>query len=183
MFILSGPEPHRKMLEDMVTAGMSGSPGRALLVRGMPGSFPEREIRGNLEIVSFMDSGGLRKAMGESEIIVCRSGYSSVMDLLVLGRRAVLVPTPGQTEQEHLGKWLASRGWFRVVRQQDFDPRKLMEGPEGGLSEGVAGGTEKGFLAGQVDGHRSRIAGKDLLGERVAAVLRKASVARSRVKS
>ena len=187
MVILSGPEPHRKMLEDMVTARMSRSPGRALLVRGTPGSFPEREIRGNLEIVSFMDSGGLRKAMGESEILVCRSGYSSVMDLLVLGRRAVLVPTPGQTEQEHLGKWLDSRGWFRVVRQQDFDLRKLMERPEGGLAEGiaegVAGGTEKGFWDCQMDGHRSRIAGKDRLAERVAAALRKAPVSRRRVKS
>ncbi len=169
MFLLSGPEPHRTMLEDMVKAGISSLPERALLVRGLPGSFPEREIRGNLEIVSFIDSGGLQKAIGESEIIVCRSGYSSVMDLLVLGRTAVLVPTPGQTEQEYLGKWLASKGWFRVVRQKDFDMQKLIARQTGGFAEG---GAERPSMGCEI-----------LLEQRVTDVLRKASAASGSVKS
>jgi hypothetical protein len=183
MFLLSGPEPHRTILEDMVKAEISGLPERALLVRGLPGSFPEREIRGNLEIVSFIDSGGLQKAIGESEIIVCRGGYSSVMDLLVLGRSAVLIPTPGQTEQEYLGKWLASKGWFRVVRQQDFNIQKLIARQKDGFAEGFVQRPHMGFGARMAERHKPVIAHKALLEQRVTDVLRKASAASGSVKS
>lgn len=120
LFILSGPEPHRSDLEEIVIGSLGGYPFKVLLVRGVPGGLPERESRDNIEIVSFMDSVCLLKAINDSELIVCRSGYSSVMDLLVLGKEALLVPTPGQTEQEYLGRWLREKGWFRVVPQKDL---------------------------------------------------------------
>ncbi len=120
MFILSGPEPHRSDLEEIVTGSLTGFPFKVLLVRGVPGGFPERESRDNIKIVSFMDSVNLQKAVNDSEMIVCRSGYSSVMDLLVMGKDALLVPTPGQPEQEYLGRWLREKGWFRVVSQKDL---------------------------------------------------------------
>ncbi len=183
LFLLSGPEPHRTTLEDMVKAGIGGLTEKALLVRGLPGSFPEREIRGNLEIVSFVDSGGLLKAIRESEMIVCRSGYSSVMDLLALGRTAVLVPTPGQTEQEYLGRWLASKGWFRVVRQKDFDMQKLIARQREGFAGDEAGRAHTGFGGSRAELQKRPIAHKLLLEQRVKDVLRKASGACGRSKS
>jgi hypothetical protein len=127
IFILSGPEPQRTMLEGMITGGCLRTGINALLVRGLPGEPPQWESRGNLEIVSYLASAGLLKAAGESELVVCRSGYSSVMDMLALGKTALLVPTPGQTEQEYLGKWLAQKQWFRVISQKEFKVETIIE--------------------------------------------------------
>jgi hypothetical protein len=157
MFILSGQEPLRGMLEGRIIEGCLKSGIKALLVRGLPGIPAKTERRGNLEIVTFLDSAEMYKAIGKSQIVVCRSGYSSVMDMLALGKRAVLVPTPGQTEQEYLGKWLGGKGWFHVVSQKDFDVGAIC---------GIIG------LADQGTGFPLYPEGKDLLLERVQAVTR-----------
>ena len=135
MFILSGPEPQRSILEKIITDRMRGAGVSALMVRGLPDVPFQRESHGSMEIVSFLDSEDMLRAIGESELIVCRPGYSSVMDLLVLGKRAVLVPIPGQTEQEHLAEWLGRRGWFYTAGQKEVDPcsfldRKGLKGAE-----------------------------------------------------
>lgn len=127
MFILSGPEPQRSMLEKMIIGGCARTGIRALLVRGVPGITPEREMNGALEVVSFLESRAMLQAIGDSRFIVCRSGYSSVMDMLVLGKKAVLIPTPGQSEQEYLGRWLEERGWFPMVKQRDFSVEVVLE--------------------------------------------------------
>jgi hypothetical protein len=127
IFILSGPEPQRGMLEGMITEGCIKTGISALVVRGLPGLPMKKEVRGQMEIVSFLGSDALLRAVSESEIVVCRSGYSSVMDMLVLGKKAVLIPTPGQTEQEYLGKWLAGRHWFDVVDQKSFSIDRILE--------------------------------------------------------
>ena len=58
--------------------------------------------------------------MQKAEMVICRSGYSSVMDLIVLGQKAILVPTPGQTEQEYLAAFLQDKKLFIAASQQDF---------------------------------------------------------------
>ena len=58
--------------------------------------------------------------MAEARLVIARSGYSTVMDLARMDKRALLIPTPGQTEQEYLGRYLAGKGWAICVRQKDF---------------------------------------------------------------
>jgi hypothetical protein len=53
--------------------------------------------------------------------VICRSGYSTIMDLIALGKKAILIPTPGQTEQEYLGKILHERGAFYSTAQGGFE--------------------------------------------------------------
>ncbi len=89
--------------------------------------FVETEAEGDLHVVQFLDSRGLLEAMEMSGLVVCRSGYSTVCDLLVAGREAVLVPTPGQTEQEYLGRWLSAKGYFRVISQEELAPERLQQ--------------------------------------------------------
>ena len=159
MYLLSGVEPQRSILEKKITGSLTLDHQPALLVRGLPDEPEPDEEKGGLKIVPFLDSQAIIKAAGESQLIVCRSGYSSVMDLLALGRRAVLVPTPGQTEQEYLGRWLAGKNWFDVVRQKDFDPLKLFGA---GISEYDSGPAPKDWGKQQ-----------DLLTARVNEILQK----------
>jgi len=59
--------------------------------------------------------------MLETPVIISRSGYSTIMDLVRLNKSAILIPTPGQTEQEYLAKLMMERKWFYAVSQNDFN--------------------------------------------------------------
>ncbi len=79
------------------------------------------ETLSNLEIHDVLTSNLLNKKMMHSEVIICRSGYSSIMDLVCLQKAAVLIPTPGQTEQEYLAKELMHQNQFFSQKQDDFN--------------------------------------------------------------
>jgi UDP-N-acetylglucosamine:LPS N-acetylglucosamine transferase len=72
---------------------------------------------------STAEIGGL---LARARAVVCRGGYTTIMELASLGKKAVLVPTPGQTEQEYLARYLSARGYFAVERQADFDLGRAM---------------------------------------------------------
>ena len=64
----------------------------------------------------------------QAEKIISRSGYSTIMDLITIQQKAVLVPTPGQTEQEYLAKYLAEKKLFNTVSQERFSIKAIAEG-------------------------------------------------------
>jgi UDP-N-acetylglucosamine:LPS N-acetylglucosamine transferase len=64
--------------------------------------------------------------MLQSSLIISRSGYSTIMDLVVLEKKAVLVPTPGQTEQEYLAKLLEKKEHFIFINQHEFNLQKIL---------------------------------------------------------
>ena len=104
--VLSGPEPQRTSFSELLLRQLQGSKRSWLLVHGLPGG-------DNVESpdqVPFMKRSALNQAMEESELIIARPGYSTVMDLSILGGRAVFVPTPGQTEQRYLADQLMASG-------------------------------------------------------------------------
>jgi uncharacterized protein (TIGR00661 family) len=119
--ILSGPEPQRTIFEQLVLAGIGDFAGRILLVRGCSGSVAlNPEGCANLEVHDFMGAADLNRAIMQSGLIISRCGYSSVMDLVKLQKKAVLVPTPGQTEQEYLAGYLLAKKFFCCIRQKNF---------------------------------------------------------------
>lgn len=104
LVLVSGPEPQREVFQKMMIDQLKQTSLRALVVCGQPGrSDKEREDK-NIRIVAHRSAEKLQVAIEQAEIVIARSGYSTVMDLAVLGKRAVLIPTPGQTEQEYLAQ-------------------------------------------------------------------------------
>ena len=81
--------------------------------------------------MNHLGSYALARELASAALVVCRSGYSTVMDLVRLRCRAVLVPTPGQTEQEYLARHLTRQGWFLSFDQSGID---LAEAITKGLS-------------------------------------------------
>ena len=63
----------------------------------------------------------LNQAIEESRIVITRSGYSTVMDLVKLGKQAILIPTPGQTEQEYLADSFHQKKYFLKMNQSDIN--------------------------------------------------------------
>jgi uncharacterized protein (TIGR00661 family) len=101
--ILSGPEPQRSILEKEILLKFWESPFRLTIVAGkheksMPG------LPGHIDYIRFADGAELKELILESEYIIARAGYSTLMDLISLQRKALIIPTPGQTEQEYLAE-------------------------------------------------------------------------------
>ena len=73
-----------------------------------------------VEIHNHLSSTALNNAIQQSACVIGRSGYSTVMDLVKLQQKAILVPTPGQTEQEYLAASLMQKKIFYCINQQEF---------------------------------------------------------------
>lgn len=119
--LVSGPEPQRTLFEKKVLAGLQQLPGRTLLVRGKPGSNEQLAAPEGVDIVNHLSTTDLQQALQQSELVIARSGYTTVMELMTLQKKAILVPTPGQTEQEYLATYLADKNLALSVKQSTLD--------------------------------------------------------------
>ncbi|MEX1133031.1 MAG: glycosyltransferase [Flavobacteriales bacterium] len=118
--VISGPEPQRTLLEQLLTDQLQRLTGEHLLVQGLPANSGTEQL-GNVTKVPHMNASELAAQLAASEFIVSRSGYTTLMDLVALDRTALVIPTPGQAEQEYLGELHARTGRFTVQRQHKMD--------------------------------------------------------------
>jgi predicted glycosyltransferase len=119
--ILSGPEPQRTLLEHILLEQASRLPYRFMFVQGVTGAKTHSRPAENIRMVSYMTGTELNGLYASSQFVVCRSGYSSLMDLAASGKRGVLIPTPGQTEQEYLAQHLSAGNHFVAQEQSRID--------------------------------------------------------------
>jgi uncharacterized protein (TIGR00661 family) len=124
--LLSGPEPQRTVFENLLIRQLEKSPKKAILLSGNPEG-KEKQVRGNLEIRSHAGDEEMLQLIQSAKIIICRSGYSSLMDLVSLGKKAIFVPTPGQPEQEYLAQKLKKQGLYYACSQKEFTLQKALE--------------------------------------------------------
>ena len=131
LFLLSGPEPQRSRLERLLLTQARGLDKKIMLVRGKT---ERKELWINedgVEIANYLTSGELNRVLAKSRLIVCRPGYSSLMDLARLGKRVLLIPTPGQTEQEYLAEQLFRQGICHYQPQKELNLHEaLTQEPE-----------------------------------------------------
>ncbi len=120
--ILSGPEPQRMYLEEKLIKKYTHlSNKKIILVRGTESVAKHTVNQSHITVHNLLTSHDINNIMNRAKQIVCRAGYSSIMDLVVLGKGAILVPTPGQYEQEYLGKVLDRRYGFRCIEQYNIE--------------------------------------------------------------
>lgn len=145
--ILSGPEPQRTIFENLILKQVENSILKGVLVRGLPDehvianceernrkqsarineiassvSLPRNDEK--LKIFNHLETTELLHFIQKSKVVISRSGYSTMMDLAVMGKKAILVPTSGQTEQEYLAKYHHEKGHFYSQKQNEFDLEK-----------------------------------------------------------
>lgn len=125
MVLISGPEPQRTMLEKRLLEELKYYKGCVVFVKGVMEKKQTKEIKGNLTIYNFMTSNLLEQTINESELIVSRSGYTTVMDLAKLNKKAFFIPTPGQFEQEYLAERLSDMRLVPTCSQDDFNLKML----------------------------------------------------------
>lgn len=120
LIVLSGVEPQRSSLEKKLIEKFQQREEKVLLVQGKTASFTQSTIN-HITIVSYLETNDLFVALQKAKIIICRSGYSTVMDLATLGKKAIFIPAEGQTEQEYLATSLAKKGFSVTCKQADLN--------------------------------------------------------------
>ncbi len=126
LVILSGPEPQRTILEGKICEQLKAVHIRTLIIRGMPSKTEEFSPSQNLTLISHLPSDKLRVLIKTSKMVITRSGYSTIMDLITLGKTALLIPTPGQTEQQYLAKRMEEKRYFQCQNQRNLNLEKAI---------------------------------------------------------
>ena len=118
--IISGLEPHRTILQEKLLNFFLNKNEKSLIIEGKPAQKINIQNINNVTIISHLEDEELAQTLKDAGKIYCRSGYSTLMDLWALGiKSAILIPTPGQTEQEYLAKHFENKG-FTVIEQNNF---------------------------------------------------------------
>lgn len=112
LVILSGLEPHRSILEKKIIQLFKDSKKHVVIIGGQ---FQNKSTPSDIEYLSFANTNELNRLINQSNCIISRSGFSTIMDLIKLNKKAILIPTPGQTEQEYLAKFHASNSNFHIA--------------------------------------------------------------------
>ena len=121
--ILSGPEPQRSLLENEIIEKLSNVQGMHCIIRGS--NTPMKEItNNNITRIDLASSKEINAQINQSERVICRAGYTSIMDMIALKKSAILVPTPGQVEQEYLAESLSKKHWFQYQKQGELSLQK-----------------------------------------------------------
>lgn len=122
LVLLSGPEPFRTQWEEVILEQLEQINLKAMLIRGLPdeGGDIGKEVPENVCVSNFAGGEELSELMADSELILARSGYSTVMDVASMGKKALFVPTPGQPEQETLAKHISGKGLCYCTNQHEM---------------------------------------------------------------
>ena len=98
-----------------------------VLVQGVVEEVQKKHTIGKIRIINFMLSAELEKTINESEVVVSRSGYTTILDLTIMEKKAFFIPTPGQYEQIYLAKRLKNLGIVPSCKQENFNLKQLDE--------------------------------------------------------
>jgi len=120
LIVLSGPEPQRTLLENIVIKDIAHYNGSATIVRGLPGGLNLIPSTNSIKFYNHLPAEELNREMIRAEYIISRSGYSTIMDIRKLHKKSILIPTPGQTEQEYLARYLREKKMALDISQRIF---------------------------------------------------------------
>lgn len=127
LVLLSGPEPQRSKLENLLIEKLESFQGDVVFVRGIIEDQQHIEIKNHITIFNYMTTDLLEKTINQSNMVLARPGYTTIMDLAKLEKKAFFIPTPGQSEQEYLARMLKFKKIAPFCRQNDFEIEKLKE--------------------------------------------------------
>ena len=91
-----------------------------VFIRGLPNSSNQLSVPRNVSVFNHLPSAEMEEQLGKASFVIGRCGYSTVMDLTAMQKRSILIPTPGQTEQEYLAAHLQKTNVALCIDQQKF---------------------------------------------------------------
>jgi hypothetical protein len=128
--ILSGPEPQREIIKQKLVHLLKDIEPFTVILEGRPDKVKEVVSSGNIIFYNHLPASEMKSMVAGSESIISRPGYTTIMELISLNCGALLIPTPGQTEQEYLAGYLAGKGWFHTIIQSEIKAGILLPANE-----------------------------------------------------
>ncbi|OAD46822.1 glycosyltransferase [Polaribacter atrinae] len=125
LIILSGPEPNRTFLENKLKIAFKNDSRSIVFVLGKVEAVQKKWISENTTFYNYLLSEELQKLINSSKVVICRSGYSSIMDVAVLGKKVFFIPTQNQPEQEYLAAYLDEKKYAPFSKIEDFVEEKI----------------------------------------------------------
>ncbi len=145
LIIISGPEPQRTIFEEKIIRDIAHYQGTATIVRGLPGNATIIPSTNTLKFYNHLPAEALNKEMNMAEYVISRSGYSTIMDARKLQKKTIFIPTPGQTEQEYLARYLQEKKMAIYVSQRSFSLSSALQQAKA-FSYNVGGETKENRL-------------------------------------
>jgi spore coat polysaccharide biosynthesis predicted glycosyltransferase SpsG len=136
--ILSGPEPQREILKQKLVILLKDKEPITVMFEGNPGNRGEIARNENIIFYSHLPAYRMKGIITSSDSIITRAGYTTLMELVSLNCTALIIPTPGQTEQEYLAEYLSEKEWFYTYSQDE-------------IKAGMSIRKEKAFLHGELN--------------------------------
>ena len=130
LVILSGPEPQRTIFEKIILDQVSETDLKTVVLQGKPEKKGKQE-HGNVTLIPHTGDREMAGFIQSAPLIISRPGYSTVMDMTVFGKKAIFIPTPGQTEQEYLARQLEQAGYAYFEEQKSFNLKRAVEKAQG----------------------------------------------------
>lgn len=125
LVMISGPEPQRTQLEEILLSQVHEIEGSVVILLGSPCKERETRQTENCRVMAYASTREKESLMNRAKCIICRSGYTSLMEIAELKKRhALFIPTPGQTEQEYLSWYYEKQGWFHSQSQYRINLRE-----------------------------------------------------------
>jgi len=139
LILLSGAEPQRSILEELLIAQFKNHSKKIMFVRGIFKDAKIPKLTDNITFINYMLSNELQHAINESKMVLARSGYSTILDLALLEKKAFFIPTPGQFEQEYLAERMSDLNIAPYVRQDNFkiEMLKMVDDFQGFKSQNI----------------------------------------------
>jgi UDP:flavonoid glycosyltransferase YjiC (YdhE family) len=127
LVMLSGPEPQRTMFEEIIFNQLSSCKQPVVILRGLPNETELPSLPGHVTVYNHLKADELQQKIADASFVIARSGYSTVMDLIPWKKKTILVPTPGQTEQEYLAGHLVKQSCAVSFTQDEFNMQHALE--------------------------------------------------------
>jgi UDP-N-acetylglucosamine:LPS N-acetylglucosamine transferase len=121
--IVSGPEPQRTLLENLLWKAGNSLDIPFVVIAGTPSKDqPNKLIKENknAKLYAHLAAPELVNEIKRTEYIICRGGYTTLMELIPFEKKLIFIPTPGQTEQMYLGKLWEEKNWALCYSQENF---------------------------------------------------------------
>lgn len=115
--VISGVEPARSRFEAKLRYVLAQIPGKHVMILGKPTAGQKTWREGNITFYTHLPSDEFAQTVSRAEWVLSRGGYSTVMDMAVLGAKCIFVPTPGQYEQIILARELSAAGYAASISE------------------------------------------------------------------
>lgn len=125
--VVSGVEPARSRFEKQLKQVLNKIEGRHAIIMGQPFLGLKSWTEGNIDFFTHLEDDSFAKTVRSCKWVISRGGYSTVMDMAVLGAKCVFVPTPGQYEQIVLARELQKSGYAVSIDEQKLDAQELQK--------------------------------------------------------